>query len=74
MDAMERCLPTEEILLKETKKFLAYQELYSWQENMGLYDCDATYLKSLAELTSCQVEPRTRRMISRITYRPPHVL
>ena len=42
---VEHCLPTDDVLLKETKKFLAYQELYSWQENMRLYECNADYLK-----------------------------
>ena len=45
MEVVERCLPSDQVLLKETKKFLAYQELYSWQENMALYECDADYLK-----------------------------
>ena len=42
---VERCLPSDETLLLETKKYFAYQELYSWQEHMGLYDCDVDYLK-----------------------------
>ena len=42
---VERCLPSDDTMLHEIKKFLAYQELDSWQENMGLYDCDVDYLK-----------------------------
>lgn len=42
---VESCLPTDDVLLKETKKFLAYQEIYSWQENMRLYECNVDHLK-----------------------------